>query len=29
MTVVTEFFEHKDFGGASQTFTTFTSSRWH
>jgi hypothetical protein len=29
MTVVTEFFEHKDFGGASQTFTTQTNSRWH
>lgn len=29
MTVVTEFFEHKDFAGTSQTFTTFTGSRWH
>jgi hypothetical protein len=29
MTVVTEFFEHANFGGASQTFNTNTGSRWH
>ena len=29
MTVVTEYFEHSNFGGASESFTTFTGSRWH
>lgn len=29
MTVVTEFFQHQNFTGSSQTFTTGTNSRWH
>lgn len=29
MTVVSQFYEHRDFVGASDVFTTFTGSRWH
>ena len=29
MTIVTEFFKHQNFSGASETFTTGTNKRWH